>query len=102
MELPVMIALVSDEDPDWISLLQSPHCFVGSLVHPTPLDGHICSFSGPDACTLAAIHIPTSAFDISTAYNVLDDAAAIHVGLEHQGRNHFGKFHIYLFSDIFF
>ena len=82
MESPVMITLVSDEDPDWITLLKSPHHFVGSLVHPTPLDGHIYGFSGPDVCTLAAVHIPTSAFDISTAYNVLDDAAAIRLGLE--------------------
>ena len=77
-----MVALVSDEDPDWVTLLKSPRRFVGSLVHPTPLDGHIYGFSGPDTCTLAAIHIPTSAFEISAAYNVLDDAAAIRLGLE--------------------
>ena len=82
MESPVMIALVSDEDPDWITLLKNPRRFVGSLVHPTPLDGHIYGFSGPDARTLAAVHVPASAFDISTAYNVLDDAAAIRLGLE--------------------
>ena len=82
MELPVMITLVSDEDPDWITLLKSPRHFVGSLVHPTPLDGHIYGFSGPDTYTLVAVYIPTSAFEISAAYSVLDDAAAIHLGLE--------------------
>ena len=82
LESPVMVALVLDEDPDWITLLKNPRCFMGSLVHPTPLDGLIYGFSGPDAHTLAAIHIPTSAFEISAAYNVLDDAAAICLGLE--------------------
>ena len=82
LESLVVVTLVSDEDPDWITLLKSPRRFVGSLVHPTPLDGLIYGFSGPDACTLAAVHIPTSAFEISTAYNILDDAAAIHLGLE--------------------
>ena len=39
-------------------------------------------FSGPDAHRLAAVHIPASAFEVSAAYNVLDDATAIHLGLE--------------------
>ena len=82
LESPVMVALVLDEDPDWIMLLKNPRCFVGSLVHPTPLDGLIYGFSGPDARTLAAVHIPAMAFEVSTAYNVLDDAATICLGLE--------------------
>ena len=36
LESPVMVALVLDEDPDWITLLKSPRCFVGSRMHPTP------------------------------------------------------------------
>ena len=82
LESPVMVALVLDEDPDWITLLKNPRRFVGSLVHPTPLDGLIYGFSGPDARTLAAVHIPAMAFEVSAAYNVLDDAAAIRLGLE--------------------
>ena len=78
----MMVDLVSDEDPDWITLLKSPRHFVGSLVHPTSLDGLIYGFSGPDARSLADVHIPTSAFEISAAYNILDDAAAICLGLE--------------------
>ena len=56
LESLVVVALVSDEDPDWITLLKSPRRFVGSLVHPTPLDGLIYGFSGPDAHALAAVH----------------------------------------------
>ena len=82
LESPVVVALISDEDPDWITLLKNPRHFVGSLMHPTPLDGLIYGFSGPDAHTLAAVHIPTSAFEVSAAYNILDDAAAICQGLE--------------------
>ena len=82
LESPVVVALVSDEDPDWITLLKNPRCFVGSLMHLTLLDGLIYGFSGPDACMLAAIHIPASAFEVSAAYNVLDDAVAIRQGLE--------------------
>ena len=55
---------------------------MGSLVHPTPLDGLIYGFLGPDAHTLAAVHIPATALEVSAAYNVLDDAAAIRLGLE--------------------
>ena len=39
LESPMVIALVSDEDPNWITLLKNPRCIVGSLVHPTALDG---------------------------------------------------------------
>ena len=82
LESPAMVALVLDKDPDWITLLKNPRRFVGSLVHPTLLDGLIYGFSGPDTCMLAAVHIPSSTFEISAAYNVLDDATAIHLGLE--------------------
>ena len=83
LESPMMVALISDEDPDWITLLKNPRQFVGSLVHPrTLLDRLMYGFSGPDACTLAAIHVPASAFKVSTAYNILDDATAICLGLE--------------------
>ena len=83
LESPMIIALVLDEDPDWITLvLKNPRRLVGSLVHPTLLDRLINGFLGPDAHTLAAIHIPASAFKFSAAYNVLDDAASIHLGLE--------------------
>ena len=78
----MMVALVSDEDLDWITVLKTPRHFVGSLMHPTPLDRLIYGFLGPDACTLAAVHIPASAFEVSAAYNVLDDATAICLGLE--------------------
>ena len=82
LESPMVVALILDEDLDWITLLKNPRCFVGSLMHPTPLDGLIYGFLGPDARMLAAIHIPASAFEVSAAYNVLDDAAAIRLGLE--------------------
>ena len=48
LESPMVIAQVLDEDPNWITLLKNPRCFVGSLVHPTPLDGLMYGFSGPD------------------------------------------------------
>ena len=77
-----MVALVSDKDPNWITLLKNPRCFVGSLLQPTALDGLLYSFSGPDAQRLAAVHIPASAFETSAAFNILDDAATIHLGLK--------------------
>ena len=55
---------------------------MGSLVHPTPLDGLIYGSLGPDAHMLAAVHIPAMAFKVSAAYNVLDNATAIHLGLQ--------------------
>jgi hypothetical protein len=48
LESPVVLALVSDEDPGLVTLLKNPRWFVGSLIHPTPLDGLMFGFSGPD------------------------------------------------------
>ena len=83
LESPVMVALVLEEDPDWITLLKNPRrCLVGSLMHPTALDGLMYGFSGPDTQRLAAVHLPASTSKISATFNVLDDAAMIHLGLE--------------------
>lgn len=79
---PVIVALVTDEEPERISLLKNPRRFTGSLANPSPLDGLVFGFSGPDSRTLAAVHLPTAAFETSAAYNVLDDPAAIRAGLE--------------------
>ena len=82
LESPMVVALVSDEDPDWITLLKNPRHFVGSLLHPTALDGLMYGFSGPDTRRLAAVHIPASTFEISATFNVLDNAAMVCLGLE--------------------
>ena len=37
-------------------------------------------FTGTDTCNLAAVHLPSSALENSTQYNVLDDLAAIQMG----------------------
>jgi hypothetical protein len=78
---PVIIALVSDEEPERITLLKNPHHFTGSLANPSPLDGLVYGFAGSDSRTLAAVHLPTTAFEVSVAYNVLNDAAALRAGL---------------------
>ena len=39
-------------------------------------------FSGPDTQSLATVHVPASAFQISVTFNVLDDAATTCLGLE--------------------
>ena len=82
LESPVILALVADEDPGLITLLKNPRHFGRSLIRPTPLDGLIFGFSGPDARRLAAIHVPATVFENSAAFNVLDDAAAVRAGLE--------------------
>lgn len=82
LESPVILALVSDEDPGLITLLKNPCHFVGSLIRPTPLDGLIFGFSGPDARRLAAVHVPATVFENSAAFNVLNDAAAVRAGLK--------------------
>ena len=82
LESPVVVALVLDEDPNWSTLLQNPWHFVGSLMHPTPLNSLIYGFSGLDTQRLAAVHILATAFEISTAFNILDDAAVVCLGLD--------------------
>jgi hypothetical protein len=82
LELPVILALVSNEDPGLITLLKNPHRFVGSLSWPMPLDGLIFGFLGPDARRLMAVHVPVTVFKNSTAFNILDDATAVRAGLE--------------------
>ena len=74
---PVMLALISDEEPNQITLLKNPCQYVGSLVNPSPVDNLMYSFTGKDAQNLAAVHLPPSAFEISAQYNVFNDAAAI-------------------------
>ena len=49
LESPVMMALVSDEAPDSISLVKNPHQYIGSLLNPSVLDGMVYGFMGPDA-----------------------------------------------------
>ena len=39
-------------------------------------------FTGPDAQNLATVHVPTSAFETSAAFNVLEDPVMVRAGLE--------------------
>ena len=82
LELPVMIALVSDKASDSISLVKNPHQYIGSLLNPSVLDGMVYGFTGPNAQNLAAVNIPASAFKMTMAYNVLDDPVTVQAGLK--------------------
>ena len=77
LESPVMIALVSDEAPDSISLVKNPRRYIGSLLNPSVLDGLVDGFTGPDAQNLAAVYVPAPAFKTTAAYNVLDDPTTV-------------------------
>ena len=77
LELPVMVALVSDEAPDSISLVKNPRRYVGSLLNLSVLDGLVYRFTGPDARNLMAVHVPALAFETTAMYNVLDDPATV-------------------------
>lgn len=79
---PVIIVLITDEEPERITLLKNPRCFTGSLANPTPLDGLVYGFAGSDSRTLAAVHLPAVAFETSSAYNMLDDPATLRAGLD--------------------
>ena len=46
LKSPVIVVLIVDEAPDWISLVKNPHWFVGSLLNPLILDGLVYSFMG--------------------------------------------------------
>jgi hypothetical protein len=70
--MPVILALVSDEEPDRIALLKNPKHF----------DSMTYGFTGANGRNLAAVHIPASAFENSAPYNVLDDAVTIWTGLD--------------------
>ena len=48
LESPVMIALVSDEAPDSISLVKNPRRYISSLLHPSVMDGMVYGFTGPN------------------------------------------------------
>ena len=77
LESPVMIALVSNEAPDSILLVKKPCRYISSWLNPYVLDGLVYSFTGPDAWSLAAVHVLASAFETTAAYNVLDDPATM-------------------------
>ena len=74
---PVILALISDEEPNQITLLKNPHRYIGSLVNLSPVDNLMYGFMGTDMRNLAAVHLPSSAFENSAQYNVLDDPATI-------------------------
>ena len=74
--------MISDEEPDQITLLKNPRHFAGSLLTPCPIDGLIYRFVGLDARNLAAVHVPPAAFKSSGPYNVLNDAVTICDGLD--------------------
>ena len=77
LESPVMIALVSDEALDSISLVKNPCQYISSLLNPSVLDGLVYGFTGPDTRSLAAVYVPVLAFKTTAAYNVLDDPATM-------------------------
>ena len=79
---PVVLALISDEEPNQITLLKNPCRYTASLINPSPVDNLIYGFTGTDMRNLAAVHLPSSAFENSMQYNVLDDPAAIRAGLD--------------------
>ena len=80
---PVILALISDKEPNQITLLKNPCRFSGSLVNPSlVVDNLVYGFTGTDMRNLAAVHLPSSAFENSAQYNVLDDPAAIRAGLD--------------------
>lgn len=79
---PVITSLIMDEEPKRVTLLKNPRCLAGSLANPSPLDGLLYGFSGSNSMTLAAVHLPVTAFETSAPFNVLDDPAAIWMGLD--------------------
>ena len=94
LESLVILALVSNEAPNWISFLKNPCRFIGSLLHPSLMDGLLFGFSGLDGQNLAAVHIPPAAFESPAAFNVLDDPGVIRAGLETLPVDH--TFHPYV------
>lgn len=63
---PVILAMVSDEEPDQITLLKSPRCFAGSLLaNLSPIDSLIYGFTGTNGHNLATVHIRASTFENS-------------------------------------
>ena len=79
---PVILVLISDEEPNQITLLKNPRQYASSLANASPVDNLMYGFMGMDTRNLAAVHLPSSAFKISTQYNVLDDPAAIQMDLD--------------------
>lgn len=92
--LPVILAMVSDEEPDRIALLKNPRHFADSLANPSPIDSMIYGFMGTNGWNLAAVHIPASAFENSVPYNILDDATTIQMGLDSLPPDQY--FHVYV------
>ena len=82
LESFMIVALISDEALDMISLVKKPRQYVGSFLNPSTLDRLVYGFTGPDAQNLEAVHILTAAFEMTMVYNVLDHPAGVHAGLE--------------------
>ena len=95
---PVILALISDEEPNQITLLKNPHQYASSLANQNPVDNLMYGFTGMDTWNLAAVHLPSSAFKISAQYNVLDDPAAIQMGLDRLPQDQ--SFHPYVLATM--
>ena len=69
-----MLALVSDEELNHITLLKNPHRYAasGSLANPSPIDNYMYGFTETDAWNLAAVYLLPLAFKKSALYNVLN------------------------------
>ena len=93
---PVMLALISNEEPNQITLLKNPCRYTASLVNLSPVNNLIYGFTGTDMHSLAAMHLPSLAFENSAQYNVLDDPAAIRAGLN--GLPGDQSFHLYVLA----
>ena len=47
--LPMVITMILDEEPDWITLLKNSHQFTRNISTPCPINGLLYGFAGLDA-----------------------------------------------------
>ena len=82
----MVITMISDEEPDQITLLKNPRHFAGSISMPCPIDGLLYGFVGLDARNLATVYIPPAAFEGTGPYNILNDPTTICLVWRHSHR----------------
>ena len=77
---PIVLAVLTQDDADNITIVHAPHVYPASLAGPTPMDGHTYAIHGNQDTVLAAVGLAGNSCGRPTPL-VLDDHTVIRAAL---------------------
>jgi hypothetical protein len=79
---PIVLALLSSQNPGCISFVSSPALYAPTLGDPSPLDGEVFALFGSQVSGVIPLHIPATAMGAGVV-RVLNDPAAVLASIRH-------------------